>query len=84
MDKVERLFAKNLSASKARARCRFSGNYLIVGFATQLFANEWADESAEVRAAAGATDDDVGLDAVFVESGFCFQTNHCLVQKHLV
>ena len=73
-----------LTASEARAACRFHSENIVVGFATELFTDEWAHETTEVRTTAGATDDEVGLHAELVECSLGFETDHGLVQQHLV
>ena len=73
-----------LTASEARAACRFHSENIVVGFATELFADERAHETTEVRTTASATDDEVGLHAELVESGLRFETDDGLVEEHLV
>ena len=72
------------SAREARAGGGLDGDELIVALAAQLFAHERGDEAAEVAAAAGAADDDVRHDTVFVERRFGLQTDDRLVQQHLI
>ena len=73
-----------LTASEARAACRFHSENIVVGFATELFTNERANKATEVRTTACATDDEVGLHADLVESGLRFETDDGLVEEHLV
>ncbi len=72
------------AAREARAGRRLDGNDPVVLFAAQLLPHKRRNQTAEVRAAAGAADDDVGLDAVFIQSGFCFQTDDRLVKQNLI
>ena len=73
-----------LTASEARAACRFHSENIVVGFATELFADERAHEATEVRTTAGATDDEVGFHAELVEGGLRFETDDGLVEEHLI
>ena len=63
---------------------QLNGDELIVLFAAQLFAHEGRNEAAEVTSAAGAADDHVGLDAVFVHRDFAFHADDGLMEKHLI
>ena len=56
----------------------------VVLLAAQLLAHERRDEAAEVRAAARATDDDVGLHAEALERAVRLEADDRLVQQHLV
>ena len=72
------------AAREARAGGGLDGDEPIVALTAQLLAHERGDEAAEVAAAAGAADDYVRHDAVFVEGRFCLQTDDRLVQQHLI
>ena len=54
------------ASGKARAGCGLYGDDLIICLAAQHFADKRRDESAKVGTAAGAADDGVCLDAVFL------------------
>ena len=58
------------AAREGWAACGFDGHDVVVGFATEFLAHERGDDAAQIGAAAGAADDDVGFDAVFVEGCF--------------
>ena len=73
-----------LTASEARAACRFNSENIVVSFATELFTDERAYETAEVRTTTCATDDEVGLHANLVESGLRFETDDGLMEENLV
>ena len=72
------------AACEARAAGGFDGDEVVIGFAAEFLAHERGDEAAEVGAAAGAADDRVEFDAVFVECGFGFETDDGLMQEDLV
>ena len=72
------------AARQAGAGGGLDGDEAVVLFAAQLFAHERGDQAAEVRAAAGAADDDVGRDAVFVEGDLRLKADDRLVQQHLI
>ena len=72
------------AAREARAGSGLDGDEPIVALAAQFLTHEWGDEATEVAAAAGAADDDVRHDAVFVERRFRLQTDDRLVQQHLI
>ena len=72
------------AAGEAGAAGRLDGYELVIALAAQLFAHEGADESAEVAAAAGAADNHVGDDAVFVHGDLGLHADDALVQQHLV
>ena len=55
-----------LASREARARCGLDCNDPDVSLALDLVSHERSNESAEVRSAACAADDDVGLDAVLL------------------
>ena len=57
---------------------------MIIGFTLQFFTHKRGNQSAEVAAASRTTDDDIGLDAVFIQCGFGFQTDNRLMQQHLI
>ena len=69
---------------QARAGSRFHGNDLIVRFSAQLLAHKRRDQSSQVGAAAGTTDNHVRLDPVLVQCGLGLQADHGLVQNHLI
>ena len=72
------------AAREAGAGGRLYGDEAVVGFAAELFAHEGRDQSAEVGAAAGTADDDIGFFAVFVKRGLGFKTDDRLVQHDLI
>ena len=72
------------AAREARAGRGLDGNDPVVLFAAQLLPHKRRNQTAEVRAAAGAADDDVGLDAVFIERGLRLQTDDRLVKQNLI
>ena len=72
------------AAREARAALGLHGDDAVVRLAAQLFAHERGDQTTEIRAAAGAADDHIGLHAVFVERGLRLQTDDRLVQQHLI
>ena len=72
------------AASEARAGSGLDRDDLIVSFAAQFFAHKGSDQAAQVGAAAGAADDHVGLDAVFVQRGLGLKTDDGLMQEHLI
>ena len=72
------------TSCQARAGSRLHSDEAVVGFASELFAHEGGDQTAEVGTAAGASDDHVGLDAELVKGRLCFQTDDGLMQKHLI
>ena len=72
------------AAGEAGAGSRLNGNDAVVRLTAQLFAHERSDEAAKVGAAAGAADNHVGLDAVFIERRLGLETDDGLVQKDLI
>ena len=72
------------AAREAGAGCRLDRDDLIVGLTAEFFAHKRGNETAEVRSAARAADDDVGLDAVFVAGRLGLESDDGLVQKHLI
>ena len=72
------------TASEARAGRGLDSDDTVVVFAAEFLAHERSDQTAEVGAAAGAADDDVGLDAVLIERGLGLETDDGLVQEHLI
>ena len=72
------------AAGEAGTAGRLDGDEAVVGLAPQLLAHEGADEAAEVAAAAGAADDDVGLDAQLVEGGLGLEADDALVEQYLI
>ena len=73
-----------LAAREARAGRGLNGDDAVVGFSAELLAHKGRNQAAEVRAAAGAADDDVGLDAVFIKRSLGLQTDDRLVEQHLI
>ena len=73
-----------LAAGQAGAAGRLHGNDVILRLAPQHLAHEGGDEAAQVGAAAGAADDHIGLDAVFIQRRLGLQTDDGLVEQHLV
>ena len=72
------------AAGEAGAGGRLHGDDAVIRLAPELFAHERRDQAAQIGAAAGAADDDVGLDAVLVQRCLGLQTDHRLMQQHLV
>ena len=72
------------AARKARAGSRLDRDDPVIRLAAQLLPHERRDQSAQVGAAAGTADDDVRLDAVFIQSGLRLKSDHTLVQQHLI
>ena len=72
------------AACEARAGSRLNRDDPIVRLAAEFLAHEGSDEAAEVGTAAGAADDHVGFDAVFVERRLGLKTDDGLVQKDLI
>ena len=68
-----------LAAGEAGAGGGLHGDDAVVLFAPELLAHEGGDQAAQVAAAAGAADDDIGSDAVFVESRLGLQADDALV-----
>ncbi len=77
---IIRVFA----ACERRAGSRLNGKNLRVGFAGQFIAHIRCNQSAEVRAAARAADDDIRGFAQNIHCGLGFQANNGLVQQHLI
>ena len=73
-----------LAPGEAGAGGGFHGDDAVVGLTPELLTHEGGDEAAQVGAAAGAADDDVGLDVVLIQRGLGFQTDDGLVQQHLI
>ena len=73
-----------LAACETGARGWFCTYYLIVGFASEHFAEEGCCKATEVAATTGAGDEDVGLDVVLLECLLCFESDDCLVEQYLV
>ena len=69
---------------QAGAGGRLHGDDAVVRLAPQHLAHEGGDQTAQIGAAAGAADDDIRLDAVFIQSRLCLQTDDGLVQQHLI
>ncbi len=74
---------RETSAREAGAGRRFDRDDAVVGLAAELFAHERRDQAAEVGPAAGAADDDVRPDAVFLERGLRFEADDALMQQDL-
>ena len=72
------------SAGEAGAGGRLHGDDAVIRLAPELFAHEGGDQAAQIAAAAGAADDDVGFDAVLIQRGLGLQADDALVQEHLV
>ena len=72
------------AAGEARARGWLGSYYLIVGLSSEHFSEEGRGESAQVAASAGASDEDVGLDAILLERSLHFEADDRLMQKHLI
>ena len=71
------------AAGQTGAGGRLDRNDAVIGLAAQFFAHEGGNQTAQVGAAACTTDDDIGFDAVFIQRGFGFHTDHRLVQQYL-
>ena len=71
-------------AGQARTACRFYGDKAVIGFAAEFFAHKGGDQTAEVGAAAGASDDYIGLDIVFVKRSFGFHTDNTLMEHYQI
>ena len=56
----------------------------VIGLAPEHLAHKGGDQAAQVGAAAGAADDDVGLDAVLLQRGLGLKADDGLVQQHLI
>ena len=72
------------AAREARAGGGLDGDEPIVALAAQFLTHEWGDEATEVAAAAGAADNNIRHNAVFVKGRFRLQTDDRLVQQHLI
>ena len=72
-------------APRQRRACRrFHGDDAPLASATELQAEIWESKAGEVRTAARATDDDVGIVACQRKLLDRFLTNNRLVQQHVV
>ena len=72
------------AAGQAGAGRRLYGDDTVVRLATEHLPHEGGDQAAQIGAAAGAADDDVRLDAVFVQCRLRLQPDDGLVQQHLI
>ena len=72
-----------LAAREGRTAFGLNGNKLIIRLTAQLFTHKGSDQTAQVRATTGTTDDDVCLYTVFVKRGFGLHTNNRLMQHNL-
>lgn len=72
------------ATGQAGAGGRLHGDDLIVCLAAEHLAHEGGDQAAQIGAAAGAADNDVRLDAVFIQRRLRLQTDDGLVQQHLI
>ena len=72
------------TAGEAGAGGRFHGDDAVIRLTAELFAHKRRDEASQVGAAAGAADDHVGLDPIFVQSSLGLQADDGLVKKDLV
>ena len=59
-------------------------DYAVVSLAAELFSHEGSYKSAQIRAAARAADDHVGLDAVFVHGRLRLKADDRLMEEHLI
>ena len=73
-----------LTSCEARTACRLNCDDLIISLASELFAHERRNKSAEVGAAACTADDRIGLNAVFIHSDLRFKSDNRLMKKHLI
>ena len=72
------------AAGQAGAGSRLYGDDAVVGLAPEHLAHEGRDQAAQIGAAAGAADDDIGLDAVLLQRGLGLKADDGLVQQHLI
>ena len=75
---------RKFPSCQARTGCRLNCDNLIILLATQLFAHEGRNQTAQIGAAACTADDDIRLDAVFIECCLCFHTDDGLMQQNLI
>ena len=73
-----------LTAGKAGAGGGLDRNEAVVCLAAELLTHEGGNQTAKVGAAAGTTDNNVGLDTVLVHGDLGFQTDDGLVEHDLV
>src|SRR5699024_1137860 len=69
-----------LAPGQAGAGGGLHGDEAVVRLAPELLPHEGGDETAQVAAAAGTADDDVGLHAVLVQGGLALQADDRLVE----
>ena len=72
------------SSGKAGAGSRFHSDNLIIPFAAEFFAHKRRNQTAQIRATAGTADDHICFHAVFIQSGFGFQTDDGLMKQYLI
>ena len=72
------------ASCEARTGCRFYGDKLVVGFSAELLTHERRNQTSQIGSAASTADDHIRFDTVFVHGSFRFQTDHGLMQKHLI
>lgn len=72
------------SASEGWAACGFDGDEAVGVFAAELLSHKGSDEATEVGAASCAPDDDIGLDAEFLEGGLGFETDNGLMEEDVI
>ena len=73
-----------LTSCQAWARRRLNSDNSVISLASELFAYKRRDKTAEVRTAAGTTDNDVRLNIVFINSFFSLNADNLLVKKYLI
>ena len=73
-----------LASCKAWTRRRLNSDNSVISLASELFAYKRRDKTAEVRAAAGTTDNNVRLYIIFIKSFFSLKTDNRLVEKYLI
>ena len=72
------------AAGKAGAGSRFYGDDFVISFAAQFFTHKRRNQTAQIGAAAGASDDHIRYNVVFVHSCFGFKADNGLVQQNLI
>ena len=72
------------ASGERRAGGRLNRNEVRVLLTADLIAHERGDKAAEVGAAAGAADDDVGVFVIHLHCRLGFNADYALMQQHLV
>ena len=60
------------------------GDDTIISLASDHFSCKRRDETAQIGAASGASDDNIRDDMIFVKGCLCFQTDDCLMKQNLI